>query len=314
MQMSLALDSGTLNISHHALFSFPTVVFTKLNCALKLLDLEGCIFSPAMAHDRIPRHIVNLGSSFAAGPCVLPQIGPAAARRSGANYASLLSQRIGARLTDLSVTGATLLNMLSEPQKVSDTTFPPQVDCIPADADLVLILGGGNDLGYLGGIVSDQIRRNALGNALMWFSEWFVGSFPEVDLTEEALRKRYGAVMDAIHARVPRARILVIEYLTIFGASSKPGVDVALDAKQIEHHRDTAAKLQKATAKAVEARSGWCERVCVAEKSYKHDIGSRKPWVTGFSVSYCWGKSFPNHPNAEGMKAVADMLFEHLKI
>ena len=69
-------------------------------------------------------HIVALGSSFAAGPSIPPQT-HAAARRSSNNYASLLSRGIpGSKLTDLSASGATLLNVLNEPQETLLATLP----------------------------------------------------------------------------------------------------------------------------------------------------------------------------------------------
>jgi hypothetical protein len=66
--------------------------------------------------DQKKLRIASLGSSFAAGPEIPPQIEPLAAMRSGQNYPHLLAQRLNAELTDLSVSGATLLNITVEPQ------------------------------------------------------------------------------------------------------------------------------------------------------------------------------------------------------
>lgn len=52
------------------------------------------------------RHVAALGSSFAAGPGVAPIV-DRRANRSGRNYAHLVAERLGARLTDLTVSGAT---------------------------------------------------------------------------------------------------------------------------------------------------------------------------------------------------------------
>ncbi|KAF3389558.1 hypothetical protein F1880_003458 [Penicillium rolfsii] len=101
--------------------------------------------------------IASLGSSFAAGPGVPPQIEPRAARRSGQNYPHLLAQQLNAELADLTVSGATLLNITVDPQTApfSKETFPVQISNLPEDADIVTITAGGNDINYIGGMLYD---------------------------------------------------------------------------------------------------------------------------------------------------------------
>lgn len=95
------------------------------------------------------RHVVALGSSFAAGPGIDPIV-DRSALRSGRDYPHLLAERLGAELTDLTVSGATTATILDRPQRtVRGCWFPPQADGIPADADLGTITAGGNDLGYM---------------------------------------------------------------------------------------------------------------------------------------------------------------------
>ena len=92
--------------------------------------------------------IAALGSSFAAGPSIDPVIDQAA-MRSGRNYPHQLAEKLDADLVDLTVSGATLLNVLNEPQTTrSGEVFPPQLEGLPPDADIVTLTGGGNDLCY----------------------------------------------------------------------------------------------------------------------------------------------------------------------
>jgi lysophospholipase L1-like esterase len=99
------------------------------------------------------QHIAALGSSFAAGPGIDPIIDQSA-MRSGRNYPHLLAEQLGAQLTDLTVSGATTATILSEPQVTLDgTQFAPQIDSLPADADLVTVTAGGNDLGFIGSML-----------------------------------------------------------------------------------------------------------------------------------------------------------------
>ena len=100
-------------------------------------------------------HIAALGSSFAAGPNIYP-IENEAARRSSRNYAHQLAAKIQASsqenkltLTDLTVSGASILNVLEEPQRVGGVVFPPQLRGLPPDADIVTFTCGGNDVKYI---------------------------------------------------------------------------------------------------------------------------------------------------------------------
>ena len=94
--------------------------------------------------------IAAMGSSFAAGPGIEPISDPTAVR-SERNYPHQLAERLGARLVDLTVSGATTANILDTAQQmVSGHVYPPQIDGVPADADVVTITAGGNDLQFAG--------------------------------------------------------------------------------------------------------------------------------------------------------------------
>lgn len=289
----------------------------------------------------MPLHIANMGSSFAAGPSIEP-IANRFAARSGANYASLLAARIGARLTDVSATGATLLNMVSAPQEIPGYRFAPQVEQLPPDADIVLVLGGGNDLGYIGGLFAETASSHWIGQYIapadpseppssssspLLLSPNDDGSSSSSSnnkennnnseataaaaaLDETGVATLYAQVLDAIHAKAPRALVLVVEYLTMVGPDARPRTDVPFGAERAEHHRRAARALQRATARAARApeRLPWCVLVPVAEPSRGHGLGARNPWVEGFSWRLLYsGGAY--HPNAEGMRAVAEILY-----
>ncbi|KAI4720868.1 SGNH hydrolase [Aureobasidium sp. EXF-10727] len=254
--------------------------------------------------------IVNLGSSFSAGPGISPQINTAAAR-SAANFAHLLAKRLNADLTDLSVSGATLLNMTETPQIANGHTFPPQIQGIPQDADIVLVLGGGNDMSYVGGLFMEHTWMMTAFSVLNRVKGVSSPPTPSPANEQEVIR-RYGKVLDAIHAKAPKAQVIVVEYLTLLGPDTKPWVDVPFDAERLKHHQGVAAKLQSATRTVVEARSEWCKLIPMAELSKDHAIGSAEPWVFGCTaMEQLMGKTW-YHPNGEGMKAVADVLYERI--
>lgn len=253
-------------------------------------------------------HIAALGSSFAAGPGIPPQINRMAGR-SGNNYAHLLAARLGADLTDVTVSGATLNNILSEPQQAYrwSTAFPPQITGLPANADIVTVTGGGNDMGYIGGVSKEALKDTWLGYVL----SWVMPTPPSVTLTAEDVAKRFTTVVDEIRKIAPRARILLVEYFCLLGPDTRPGIDVSLTEREIKHHQGVAEQVNSAYRLTAEARSD-CEIVHVHERSRAHALGSKEPWIEGFSWGTVW-QGNPFHPNVKGMQGVADMIYEKLK-
>jgi lysophospholipase L1-like esterase len=259
--------------------SIPSLIFESL------LNLTKNIEQMVLLSNLV---IASLGSSYAAGPGIDPQVNSAAGR-SGNNYAHLLTQRLtGSNLTDLSVSGATLSTMLNKSQTAGGVTFSPQVEGVPEDADLVLVLGGGNDIGYNSGLIGDSNS-----------------TFDVVALSE-----KYGTVLDAIHAKAANAHIIAITYLTVLGGDVIPrgeeGANVDFNATRVAYHQDVAERLRQATVGAIEGREEWAEALDVVGPSWGHGLGSQDSWLKG-DVE-------PNkyHPFANGHAAVADLLYERL--
>ncbi|RDW82858.1 hypothetical protein BP6252_03970 [Coleophoma cylindrospora] len=253
-------------------------------------------------------HIVALGSSFAAGPGIQPQ-SLKIAGRSQRNYAGLLAARLGARLTDLTVSGATLKNVLSEPQVLFRNHFAPQLSAFPPDVDVVTITGGGNDLQYIAGMTQAAIRSSLIGRFISWFLPLTSNEEP---LTAEAVAERFIAIIDKIRETSPQCQILLVEYLTLLGPDIHPGVDVPLESAEIKRSQNIANELQKAYALAAEARGG-CKVIPAADMSRDHGIGSDEPWVQGFSYRLLLARVAPFHPNLKGMEAVSEMLYQELR-
>lgn len=259
------------------------------------------------APSKNPLHMVALGSSFAAGPGIQPQALKAAGR-SEKNYAHLLANRLGAQLTDLTVSGATLKTVLSEPQVLFGNHFEPQLAAIPKNVDIVTITGGGNDLNYIGAIMKATIHSYFIGRIL----SHFMPAPNEETLTAEDVAQRFIAIIDKIRETSPNSRIFLVEYLSLFGPHTQPGVDVYFDEAKIEEFKRIASTLQTAYSLAAEARSG-CKVIPAADLSQDHALGSEEPWVEGFSIGMLLVRKAPFHPNARGMEAVADMINEELK-
>ncbi|MFY9917917.1 MAG: SGNH/GDSL hydrolase family protein [Mycobacterium sp.] len=249
---------------------------------------------------------VALGSSMAAGPGIRPRdkTAPLLAARSAVNYPHLVAQRLGLDLVDVTYSGATTAHVLTDRQNGA----PSQVDALDGSEALVTVTIGGNDVGYIPMLMVAGLPRAArslplLGHALK-------------DLLDPTLRDRalvevgesLKDVGRAVRQRAPRARVLFVDYLTLLppaGQSAPPlsGVDAALG-------RRVADTLERLTGEAAaETGCGW---VRAAEASRTHHAWSTDPWTTRPSLLgvFRLDRPKPLHPNAAGMRAVADLVTE----
>ena len=254
-----------------------------------------------------PRTIAALGSSFAAGPTIEP-VADVEAMRSTRNYAHLLAEALGADLTDLTVSGATTANILDMPQQtMTGRVFAPQVDGLPADVDLVTVAAGGNDLQFIGSMLYAAWARHEPGGPLtQMLGPGFVDGLPEVsdddiDVTASGLV----AVVAAVHARAPRARVVLVDYLTVVTETTPTGEREPFSTDELAVFLRIQAGLARAYRTAAE-RSG-AELLAVSTASTAHGLGSQEPWVFGFKPDMATtAGSF--HPNEAGMREVADQL------
>ena len=249
--------------------------------------------------------IVSVGSSFAAGPGLEP-VENAAAGRSKRNFAHLLHESLpGSRLLDLTVSGATLLNVLKDEQDAGKETFPPQITRVPSDADLILLTCGGNDLSYIGGMFHD---------AAPWILRKLL--FPPLPspVSEAELHSRFLDTVDALHAKAPKARIILCEYPQLLGPPevTVPGRDVNMTREQIDKHRAKCVTLQRTYAKVAAERSTFCERIPVHTRSEGHELGTEQPWTYGFNLGLLY-RMCAFHPNYDGMQAIAEILHRYLQ-
>lgn len=89
-------------------------------------------------------------------------------------------------------------------------------------------------------------------------------------------------------------------------------MDVALTPSQIKHYRAVAELLSQAYRNAAKGRA-WVEVVPVAEASKWHALGSKEQWVNGFDLSMVMRGVPTYHPNLDGHRAVAEMLYRRIK-
>jgi lysophospholipase L1-like esterase len=252
-----------------------------------------------------PSKYVALGSSFAAGPGIPDQIPGTedGCRRSTNNYPHQTAARLGLALTDATCSGATTENILTSGQYEQ----PAQILSVTADTNLVTITIGGNDVSYLGSLVSfscgndptvippqERERRCAPVDR---------STIEQNTLTVE---NKIVNVVNAVRERAPQAQVVLVNYVTILpttGTTTCAGVPLAADELMFEQL--LAENLRGATAHAAELTGATL--VDAATASADHNACSPEPWVLSFTPQAAY------HPNLAGMTAVADLVIEAVK-
>ncbi|BBZ65587.1 hydrolase [Mycolicibacterium insubricum] len=255
------------------------------------------------------RRYAALGSSMAAGPGITPRVpgSPRPAGRSERNYPHLVAEALGAELTDVTFSGATTENLLSRKQFGA----PPQLEVLDESADLVTITIGGNDVGYVPMMIA--ALTPGLLHRLPGVGAGLTGLLDPArrELALAAAGPALRAVGTAARDAAPNARIVFVDYLTLLPPAGQPARP--LSERNAELARHVAARLAEITASA--ATDTGCELVSAAAASVDHHAWSPDPWTAGpgLSVPLLLGRApLTFHPNAAGMRAVADLVLDHL--
>ena len=242
---------------------------------------------------------VALGSSMAAGPGIAPTApgSPLLAMRSERNYPHLVARDLDLDLIDVTFSGATTAHILSDPQHGE----PPQLDALDGSEALVTVTIGGNDVGYV-----PMLCAAALPAPLRWLPP--LRGMRDAD----ARRRDLSAVADKlvevgreIRRRSPRSRVMFVDYLTLLPPD---GPAAPLSPGDVDLGREIAAELERLTAAAAAATG--CGLVRAAQASRQHHAWSARPWTTlpsKFPIPIP-GHTAPLHPNADGMRAAADLV------
>ena len=247
------------------------------------------------------KRYVALGSSMAAGPGIKPSAAgaPRQAGRSARNYPHLVAAELGMHLVDVTYSGATTAHVLRDRQNGA----PPQIEALDGSEALVTVTIGGNDAGYVPQLMAAAMPR--FTRSLPLVGPLLRGLLDpgarETSLTEVA--DSLVSVGREVRRRAPQAQVLFVDYLTLL-----PPEDVAaspLSQTDAALGRHVAATLERLTGEAAaETGCGW---VRAAQASLPHHAWSAQPWTTRPGLPWP-GRPAPLHPNAAGMRAVADMV------
>jgi len=269
---------------------------------LLLLVATACTPLPDPARIQLPAgaRYVAMGSSFASGPLLgPPKPGtPARCARTALNYPTLLAARLDLALDDVSCGGAATAHILGPWNEL-----PAQIESVTADTRLVTLSIGGNDLGYVSGLIAASCRAGApyrngpCQAARVLTDQDYAG-------VERNLRE----IVRQVTSRAPDARLVLVQAVTL--VPPMPCADVTLAPSDALASKAVGLRLAAIYAKV--ARETGTMLLQSDLMSRQHTACSADPWSNGMSPGYDGAKGAPWHPTAAGMKAIADALAAEL--
>lgn len=186
--------------------------------ALALLALAAVVLlvGALAAQARAASNYVGLGDSYSAGPLIPNQsLSPLGCLKSDHNYAHLAQPSVGLPLTDASCSGATTYDM-THTQEVEFGSNPPQFNSLNAETKLVTLTIGGNDIGFAE-VAVGCITLNPFSTPCK--DKYDSGGHDQLAERIAATAPKIAEVLQGIHARSPQAKVLLLNYPSIFPAT-----------------------------------------------------------------------------------------------
>jgi lysophospholipase L1-like esterase len=258
--------------------------------------LAAVLLAPAggAAQAATPQYVA-MGSSYAAGPGILPIVpgSPLRCARSAENYAHVLARLRSLSLLDVTCSAATTLDVLHAGQ----FSQPAQLDAVTAQTQLVTVTIGGNDVLFMANLFGLSCARSG-------------GTGCRI-APDAVVAARFAALPDSLRQIVAGARMrspaVRVVFLTYFTVLPEQGTcdRIALTAPQADQMRAVAARLASITRQvAKETGSGLLD---LAVLSRGHDACSKDPWVLG-ALREQGSLIPPFHPTRAAMQAVGNAL------
>lgn len=244
-----------------------------------------------------PVEYVALGDSYAAGPGIPPIDPNLACQRSERNYPNVAAATLGAELTDVSCSGATVDDFTSS----QNASAPPQFDALTPGTDLVSLTIGANDVGLIQVALSCvNLLPPPLGRSCA--ERYTAGGVDQISARTARVAPTVGAAIDTIRQRSPQAEVLVVGYGTYLPPNGCYPITPLFpqDANYIQ------AKIDELDdALAAQAAQHGAEFVDTREPG--HDVCTLPPrkWLEGLIPT---APAAPLHPNATGMRAFGAMV------
>ena len=271
----------------------------RLLLALAALIVAAAAWSqtPASAAPAVlPPSYAALGDSYTSGPLIPNQDDLLGCSRSDRNYPHLVAPATGLQLRDVSCSGAKTNDILGP-----DGDRPAQLDAVDADTRLVTVQIGGNDISFFS-VMEDCAVLLPFGSPCR--DQYTAGGVDQITGRINATAPKVASVLDAVHARAPQARVLVLGYPAVFPNSGNgcwPALPLAWN--DIPWLRAKALELNAMIANQAAAHDA--TYVDVYTPSIGHDAcrSSSTRWVEPLVPGNPAAPLHPNHRVMQGMAA-----------
>ncbi|MEU6281278.1 SGNH/GDSL hydrolase family protein [Streptomyces sp. NPDC047028] len=282
-----------------------------LGAALGGCALVAASTTPAVAHSghgqghghgRVLSYVA-LGDSYTSGPGIPRQV-DAGCARSDHNYPSLLAAGPGiGAFKDVSCGGATTAEMWK-----AQGDNGPQLDAVRRNTDLVTLQIGGNDIGFgtIIGTCAKLAAQDPTGDPCE--RSYNASGYDALTLAVLKTAPKVAAVLRAVHARAPHARVLVVGYPDLLpddGHGCFPSVPFAQG--DFPYLRDTEKRLNLMLR--LVAGVNRAEYVDTYGPTVGHDM-CKAPvdrWIEPLQPA---SPAAPAHPNAKGEQAMARAVLD----
>lgn len=272
--------------------------------------------APAALADRpitsLSGPIVALGDSYTAGdllPLDLNSV-PFGCYRSPKAYPQAVAAALGDKqgLDDVACSSAGVADITGA-EHTSDGTNPPQIGALSSSDQLVMLTLGGDDLGFL------NVLHKCVG--LSWTNPW--GSPCERHYTSGGIDQlaalvvreapKLTAVLTAIHAHAPSARVVLVGYPDLFPEHGGCWPVVPITDGDLSYLRGIAVQLNAMLATAAKATG--TTFVDTYAPTVGHDFCSdgKVRYVEGLIPG---SLTAPFHPNAKGQAEIASLILKTL--
>jgi lysophospholipase L1-like esterase len=260
--------------------------------------------APAAAGAAEPGPYVALGDSYTAAPLVPNQVGsPIGCWRSDHNYPSLVARALGvATFVDVSCSAAVTADMTA-PQDVALGANPPQFDALRPDTRLVSVGIGGNDVGLVEAAVTCARLGATAPTGTACRSHFDDGGTDRLAARIAATAPKIAALLQGIHARSPRARVVLVGYPDVLprtGDGCWPLVPLSPD--DVRYFDGLLVQTNRMLA--AQAAANGAQFADTYLDSVGHDVCTLPPtrWFEGLIPTF---PAFPLHPNGLGMQSMA---------
>jgi lysophospholipase L1-like esterase len=262
------------------------------------LGATGFVYFQAASRTLEAARYVALGSSFASGPAIgeMTREAPSLCMQSEDDYPHQLARKRGLTLTDVTCSGATTRDILTNRQFFQ----VPQIEAIIAETELVTITIGGNDVNYSRNLIGHSAEQGAGGLMTKFLG---VASDEAVEAGFEGLQDRLEQIAHEARQRAPNVRVIFVPYLTTLPPSGTCAA-IGMTEASADKMRGIAARLNAATETA--ARNAGADYLDMAALSRDHHACSAALWVQTASGAV------PFHPNLAGITAIAEALDQYL--